>query len=158
MLIVCTAADTPPDQRESTMFRGITGMIFYTDDLAAARDWYTQLLGLEPYFVRPHPPAAPAYIEFRVGDDQDEFGILDRRYGPPGAANPPGGAGVSWQVVDDLRGTVATLLAMGATEYEPIEEQEDGFITASVVDPFGNVLGLSHNPHYLEMHASRDRA
>ena len=114
------------------------------------------MLGLDPYFVRPHPPAAPAYLEFRVGDDQDEFGILDRRYAPPGAANPPGGAVTSWHV-DDVGATVEALLAMGATEYEPIEEQEDGFITASVVDPFGNVLGVTHNPHYLEMQA-RPRA
>ena len=26
-----------------------------------------------------------------------------------------------------------------------------GFITASVVDPFGNVLGIMYNPHYLDV-------
>jgi hypothetical protein len=26
-----------------------------------------------------------------------------------------------------------------------------GFITASVVDPFGNILGIMYNPHYLEV-------
>jgi hypothetical protein len=25
-----------------------------------------------------------------------------------------------------------------------------GFVTASVVDPFGNVLGLMYSPHYVE--------
>lgn len=138
------------------MFRGLPGICFYADDLAAAREWYTEVLGVEPYFVRPHPPEAPAYIEFRVGDDQIEFGILDRRYGPAGAANPPGGAVTEWHV-DDLPGTVERLLAMGAVEYEPIQQQEDGFSTASVVDPFGNVLGLGHNPHFLEMRAGRTR-
>ena len=29
--------------------------------------------------------------------------------------------------------------------------QGEGFVTASVVDPFGNVLGIMQNPHYLEM-------
>jgi hypothetical protein len=28
---------------------------------------------------------------------------------------------------------------------------EGGWITASVIDPFGNVLGLMHSPHYLEL-------
>lgn len=136
------------------MLQGLTGTCFYADDLAAARNWYAELLGLEPYFVRPEPPEAAAYIEFRVGDYRDELGILDRRYGPAGAANPPGGAFASW-CVDDVRATVERLLAMGATEYEPVEEQEEGFVTASVVDPFGNVLGLSHNPNYLQAHGSR---
>ena len=25
-------------------------------------------------------------------------------------------------------------------------------MTAAVVDPFGNVLGIMYNPHYLEIH------
>ena len=36
-------------------------------------------------------------------------------------------------------------------------QREAGFVTASVIDPFGNVLGVMHNPHYLEMLAARGR-
>ncbi|HZG90695.1 MAG TPA: VOC family protein [Pseudonocardia sp.] len=138
------------------MFRGFATISFYADDLAAARDWYTELLGVEPYYAYPAPPAPPGYIEFRIGDDGDELGFIHRSYAPPGAANPPGGAVMHWHV-DDLPGTVATLLAMGATEYQPITEHGDGsgFTTASVVDPFGNVLGVMHNPHYLDVLAAR---
>ena len=42
-------------------------------------------------------------------------------------------------------------LAAGATEYQPLTDREAGFRTAAVVDPFGNILGLMYNPHYLEM-------
>lgn len=28
---------------------------------------------------------------------------------------------------------------------------EKGFVMAAVVDPFGNVLGITYNPHYVEM-------
>jgi catechol 2,3-dioxygenase-like lactoylglutathione lyase family enzyme len=139
------------------MFRGFATISFYADDLAAARDWYTELLGVEPYYAYPHPPAAPAYIEFRVGDDGDELGFIDRRYAPSGAANAPGGAVMFWHV-DDLAATLERLLALGATEYEPLTERESGFDTASVVDPFGNVLGIMHNPHYLEVFAARTTA
>ena len=138
------------------MFRGFATISFYADDLAAARDWYTELLGTEPYYAYPDPPAAAAYLEFRVGDDEDELGIINRKYAPHGAANPAGGAVMHWHV-DDLTATVDKLLAMGATEYQPTTEHGDGsgFTTASVVDPFGNVLGVMHNPHYLEILATR---
>jgi predicted enzyme related to lactoylglutathione lyase len=140
------------------MFRGFATISFYADDLAAARDWYAELLGVGPYYAFPAPPAPPAYLEFRVGDDGDELGIIDRRYAPPGAAGTPGGAVMHWHV-DDLAATVDKLLAIGATEYQPITRHGDGgdFATASVVDPFGNVLGVMHNPHYLEMLAARAR-
>jgi predicted enzyme related to lactoylglutathione lyase len=61
--------------------------------------------------------------------------------------------------VDDLQATVERLLVMGAKEYQPITAHgETGFVTASVVDPFGNVLGVMHNPHYLEMLGSTKKA
>jgi predicted enzyme related to lactoylglutathione lyase len=138
------------------MFRGFATLNFYADDVAAARDWYSELFGVDAYYAYPPAPAAPAYVEFRVGDDEDEIGFIDRRYAPPSASAGPGGAIVHWHV-DDLQATVERLLAMGATEYQPITEHGDGsgFTTASVVDPFGNVLGVMHNPHYLDILARR---
>lgn len=137
------------------MFRGVATVSFYADDLTAAADWYSELLGIQPYYAFPAPPAPAAYVEFRVGDDQDELGIINRKYGPSGASNTPGGAVIFWHV-DDLPATLDRLTTMGATEYEPLTERESGFTTASVVDPFGNVLGVMHNPHYLEMLAKRN--
>jgi hypothetical protein len=43
------------------------------------------------------------------------------------------------------------LLIMGASEHEPITERGEGFVTASVVDPFGNILGVMYNQHYLDV-------
>jgi hypothetical protein len=40
---------------------------------------------------------------------------------------------------------------MGATEYQPITPRGEEWVTAAVVDPFGNVLGVMYNPHYLEI-------
>jgi len=139
------------------MFRGFATISFYADDLAAARDWYSELLDTKPYFAFPEAPAPPAYIEFRIGDDEDELGFIDRRYAPAGASGSPGGAVMFWHV-DDLPGTLAKLLAMGATEYEPLTPRTSGFVTASVVDPFGNVLGIMHNPHYVQILAARASA
>ena len=138
--------------------RGFCTLNFWADDVSAARDWYAEFLGTEAYFDRPGPDGRPAYVEFRIGDSLDEFGIIDSRYRPAGAADQPGGAVMHWHV-DDLPGTVQRLLDRGATAYLPITDQGDsGYITASVVDPFGNVLGVMTNPHYLEILAATGRS
>jgi predicted enzyme related to lactoylglutathione lyase len=137
------------------MLRGFATISYWADDLEAAKDWYAELLGIEPYFVRPEE-GPPAYVEFRVGDYQDELGIVDRRYAPEGAASGPGGVVMHWHV-DDVAATFDRLLSMGAREYQPITPREAGWITASVVDPFGNILGIVYNPHYLETLASMKR-
>ncbi|MEU8220309.1 VOC family protein [Micromonospora taraxaci] len=135
--------------------RGFATLNIWADDVEAATAWYADLLGVEAYFTRPGPDGRPAYTEFRVGDYQAELGIIDRRFAPPGAtATGPGGVIMHWHV-DDLDATVERLLALGATEYQPITPHGDGgFVTASVVDPFGNVLGVMRNPHYLDILAA----
>jgi predicted enzyme related to lactoylglutathione lyase len=133
------------------MLHGLTTVSFWADDVIAARDWYADVLGIEPYFQRPEE-GPPAYIEFRIGADEDELGLIDRRYAPPGTSRDPGGAIIYWQV-DDVAAAVARLVKHGATEHQPVVERDAGFVTASVLDPFGNILGLMYSPHFVEMHA-----
>ncbi len=129
--------------------RGLATVNFFAADHRAARAWYTTLLGLEPYFER------PGYVEFRLGDFQAELGIIDSAYAPGTQSSPTGRAGVVvyWHV-DDLQATYERLLALGATVHDgPRARGTSGFVTASVVDPFGNLLGIMSNPHYLEVAA-----
>ena len=136
--------------------RGLATVSFYAADVKAARKWYSELLGIEPYFERPDS-GHPAYIEFRLGDYQHELGIIDSKYVPKGAAAGPGGAVVYWHV-NDVAATLEMVTAMGAKEYEPLKNYgEAGFITASVVDPFDNILGIMYNPHHLEILGSIKR-
>jgi predicted enzyme related to lactoylglutathione lyase len=133
------------------MLRGFATVNYWTDDLAAATRWYAELLGVDPYFERPGPDGRPAYVEFRVGDYQHELGLLDRRFAPGGPPAGTGGVVLYWHV-DDVRAAVGKLLSMGAKEYQPVTELGDaGFVIAAVVDPFGNILGVMYNPHYLEV-------
>lgn len=61
---------------------------------------------------------------------------------------------MAWHV-DDLEATVERLLSMGAEEYEPSAALgTTGLVTAWVVDPVGDVLGVIDNPHYVEVRAS----
>jgi predicted enzyme related to lactoylglutathione lyase len=140
------------------MLRGFATINYWTDDVEAAARWYAELLGVEPYFQRPGPDGRPAYVEFRIGDYEDELGLVDRRFAPAGAPTQPGGAVAYWHV-DDIAATFERLLAMGAKEHQPITPRGDkGFVTAAVVDPFGNVLGIMYNPHYVETLRSSGRA
>jgi predicted enzyme related to lactoylglutathione lyase len=75
----------------------------FAADLKAAKKWYSELLGIEPYFERPDSEH-PAYIEFPLGNYQQEFGIIDSKHAPKGAAAGPVGALVYWHV-DDVAAT-----------------------------------------------------
>jgi predicted enzyme related to lactoylglutathione lyase len=130
------------------MLRELATVSFYADDLAAAGRWYSELLGIAPYFER------PGYLEFRIGESEDELGLIDGRYRPGGPTGAPGGTLVFWDV-DDLPATLDRLLSLGATEHQPLTERGHGFATASVIDPFGNVLGVMTNPHHRELRAAR---
>ena len=128
--------------------RGIAQVNLFADDVAAARDWYADALGADPYFERPSREE-PMYVEFRLGDSLDELGIVSAAFAPAESAPPPGGAIARWHV-DDIRAAVEDLVGRGAREWEPVTEREEQFFTASVVDPFGNVLGLIQSPHFVE--------
>jgi predicted enzyme related to lactoylglutathione lyase len=131
------------------MLRGLTTVAYTADDLEAAAKWYGELLDTTPYFRRRE------YIEFRIGDYQHELGILDRRYlgelgNPQSSSGGPAGVIAYWHV-DDVQATFDRLLAMGATPHQPPRHFSEEFVGASVVDPFGNILGIMRNPHYLDV-------
>jgi predicted enzyme related to lactoylglutathione lyase len=131
------------------MLRGLTTVTYFSDDVPAAVAWYTELLGIEPYFVRPQD-GPPAYVEFRIGDLQHELGILDARYAPHPHTRTAGGEIVYW-AVDDAHAAYQRLLDLGATEHDKPTDRGPGFVTASVLDPFGNILGVMLNQHYVDM-------
>ena len=126
------------------MLRGLATVNYWADDLQAAKEWYSELLRIDPYFERaeldgrivaPGEPgydqARPAYLEFRLGDYQHELGLIDSRYAPASTAAGPAGAIVYWHV-DDLASTFEQLLSMGATGYQaPIERGQGRDLVAS---------------------------
>ncbi|GIF26781.1 catechol 2,3-dioxygenase-like lactoylglutathione lyase family enzyme [Actinoplanes tereljensis] len=129
----------------SAALRGLTTVTFFADDLDAARAWYTEVFGIEPYFVR-----EGAYLEWRIGDYQHEFGVLNSRFAPHPHSGRPGGAIVYW-AVDDVEAACGRLLSLGALPHGEPTERGAGYVTASVLDPFGNILGVMLNQHYQDM-------
>jgi predicted enzyme related to lactoylglutathione lyase len=131
------------------MLRGLTTINYYADDVAKAVTWYSEVLGAEPYFSREVEGRA-AYVEYRIGDYLHEFGILDRNFAGEGAVAEAVGPIAYW-AVDDVDAAYQRLLDLGATPHQPPNAWGEGFITASVVDPFGNILGVMFNEHYLNV-------
>lgn len=77
------------------MFHGPATINVYADDVAAAVAWYTETFDVEPYFVR-DLDGLPAYVEFRIGDRETEFGIIARRFEPgPGTTGARSSTGTS---------------------------------------------------------------
>jgi hypothetical protein len=72
------------------ILRGLANVSFYAAGIKAAKTWYSDLLGIEPYFKRPDSNH-PVNIEFRIGDYQHELGIVDNKYAPKKAVAGPGG-------------------------------------------------------------------
>ena len=121
---------------------GVATLSIWADDHGAAVKWYTRQFGIHPYYER------QGYAEFRVGEAQTELGIIDKRFGPPQSA--PSGVIVYWAVTD-VAAKLKELKQEGAQEYQPLQDRGNGFITTTVVDPFGNILGIMQNPHFQEM-------
>src|SRR5262245_11549196 len=119
--------------KDQNPLRGLATISLFAADHDAAAKWYTELLGREPYFRR------PGYVEFRIGDYQHELGIIDARFAPQPdtAGTGPSGVIAYWHV-DDLEATLARLLAVGARKLHGPTKHGEGFVTASVLDPFGN--------------------
>jgi uncharacterized protein YndB with AHSA1/START domain/predicted enzyme related to lactoylglutathione lyase len=118
------------------MLRGLRTVVFDVDELDLARLWYMAVTGVTPYFDE----------DYYVGFDVDGFELGLR---PKDGAHGPGvGGDTAYWAVDDLDAVHNELIAAGATEREAIAEVGDGIEVSSVVDPFGNVLGLIYNPHF----------
>jgi uncharacterized damage-inducible protein DinB/predicted enzyme related to lactoylglutathione lyase len=117
---------------------GVSTVRLHATDLPAARAWYADLLGAEPYFVRDE------YVEWRVGPHDHELGILDLTFAPGGSSEHSGTVAY-WQV-DDVDAALADLLRRDATAHEDVRDFGGGYRGAVVKDPFGNALGIMQRP------------
>jgi len=119
-----------------TTFLGLRTVIYPVDDLQAAKEWYSRVLGFPPYFDEPF------YVGFNVGGF--ELGLNpDMSESKPGA----GGSLAYWGVEDAAR-AVAHLMDPGAREHLPLQDVGGGIKVASVLDPFGNAFGIIENPYF----------
>lgn len=123
--------------QEGSMIQGLRTVVYHADDLAKAKQWYTKVLGQEPYFDEPF------YVGFNVGGY--ELGL-----DPDTSKTTGAGSAFAYWGVADCKAAYRRLLELGAREHIPPQEVGGGIVVATVTDPFGNVFGVIENPHFTE--------
>ena len=135
-VLLIGALDLHSDELKKPRFNSPQTVIYAAGDINKASDWYTTALGIEPYFKE----------SFYVGFSVNGYELaLDPDATP--AETPGTGVMVYWGV-DDIEGEIARLIELGATELMPVHDTGGGILVGSVLDPFGNALGLIVNPHF----------
>jgi predicted enzyme related to lactoylglutathione lyase len=123
-------------EKDKSMLQGLRTVIYGVSDIAAAKNWYAKAVGCAPYYDQPY------YVGFNVGGY--ELGL------DPNAKNvsPQNGGVVAYWGVADIAAECARLIALGAKQNSPVQDVGEGIQVASVLDPFGNIIGLIYNPHF----------
>ena len=115
-----------------SMFQGLRTAGYTVPDIEKARDWYTEALGVQPYFDEPF------YVGFNVAG-------FELALDPDGTVGE--GVAAYWGV-ESIESEYERLLELGAEPHKPVQDVGDGIKVASVKDPFGNVFGIIFNPNF----------
>ncbi len=120
-----------------TPFLGIRTLIYKVSNLDAATKWYTEAFKTEPYFNEPF------YVGFNIagyelGLQPEEALLADTK-----TENVAGYWGV-----EDIELEFKRLLVLGATAFEEPENVGGSIMTATLKDPWGNLIGLIYNPEF----------
>jgi predicted enzyme related to lactoylglutathione lyase len=119
------------------MFLGLRTAVYHVDDIGKGKNWYTQVLGVEPYFDQPF------YVGYNIGGY--ELGLQPDEN--PSTGERADGAVAYWGV-EDAEAAVNRLIDLGASSHEAVQDVGEGIKVGTVKDPFGNVFGIIQNPHF----------
>jgi predicted enzyme related to lactoylglutathione lyase len=106
-------------------------IIYPSADLTAAKRFFRELIGSEPY------ADSPRYVGYKNGDM--EIGLV-----PSGDKREQ--SALAYWTVDDIAESVKTLVAAGGTVAQEITDVAYGLLVASVKDPNGSIVGLRQFP------------
>ena len=117
------------------MFQGLRTVIYHVDDLQKAKEWYSSILGIQPYFDEPF------YVGFNVGGY--ELGLDPNMEGVSRGSNV-----VAYWGVKDAVSAYQRVQELGAKKHSEPQDVGGGIIVATVTDPFGNIFGIIENPQF----------
>jgi predicted enzyme related to lactoylglutathione lyase len=115
---------------------GLRTTIYKVGDIKKAKEWYSKAFETEPYFDESF------YVGFNIGGY--ELGLQPE-------VNPTTDkteSVVAYWGVEKIQEAYDRLIILGATENEKPYNVGGEIETATVKDPFGNVIGLIYNPHF----------
>lgn len=114
---------------------GLRSCIFQVWDINTAALWYKKVLQKEPYFQNDN------YVGFDVW--WHELGIFKRKDESIKLWN---NVEIYWWV-DDVASELTRLVTLWATISSPLEDVWWWITMGSIIDPFGNIFGIIHNPN-----------
>lgn len=120
--------------RTKTDFLGLRTVVYWVDDIQKAKEWYSKVLNIQPYFDEPF------YVGFNVGGFELGLHPLEN-----GQTKSSGGA---YWGVNDVKAKYEELIKLGAVPSEEPSEVGGGIVVAGVKDPWGNEFGIIYNPHF----------
>jgi predicted enzyme related to lactoylglutathione lyase len=117
------------------MIQGLRTVIYKVNDLEKAKEWYSKVLNIEPYFDEPF------YVGFSVGGfelglDPDVEGVTT------------GNNLLVYWGVKNAQETFTELIEKGATSHAAPQNVGGDIVVATVFDPFGNIFGIIENPEF----------
>ena len=110
-------------------FRGLRSAIYRVEDLQKAKAWYTKAIGVQPYFDEPY------YVGFKIGNQ--ELGL-----DPDIKSLTRGNNQSAYWEVESCQQAFDELLKVGAKSDAEPQDVGGGTTVATVLDPFGNTIGL----------------
>ena len=114
---------------------GLRTVIYHVPDLARAKAWYSAAFGVLPYFDEPF------YVGFNIGGY--ELGLDPDMSGVQVGSNV-----VAYWGVANAEAAFQDLIHKGARPHSALREVGGGIRVATLLDPFGNVIGIIENPHF----------
>ncbi|MCB0769982.1 MAG: VOC family protein [Flavobacteriales bacterium] len=121
---------------KTSPMHGLRTVINIVPDLDKAKAWYAKAFGTEPYFDEPF------YVGFNIGGY--ELGLIPEE----GEPKPRGENVMTYWGVDDVQQAFDRLISLGASSHEEPHNVGGELVVGAVKDPWGNVLGLIHNPDF----------
>ena len=111
------------------MFKKLRTVIYHVGNLEDAKKWYTDIIGIAPYFDEPF------YVGFDIngselGLDPDMTGVTE------------GNHAFTYWSVEDIETSFNKLVGMNAGIIQPVTGVGGGLKVAVVNDPWGNAVGL----------------
>ncbi len=117
------------------MFQGLRTVIYHVENLEIAKNWYSEILGIEPYFDQPF------YVGFNVGGF--ELGL-----DPDMSDVSKGNNAVAYWGVKDAAASFEQIISLGTKAHSEVTDVGGGIRMATFSDPFGNVFGIIENPNF----------
>lgn len=122
---------------DKTKIQGLRTSIYKVNDLEKAKEWYSKVLEIQPYFNETF------YVGFNV--QGYELGLIPDNHDD--IKHKSENINVYWGV-DNINESFKKLIDLGATEFEKPHDVGGNIQTASVKDPWNNIFGIIYNPHF----------